>query len=76
MLGVEVSNGQLGNNITTAYCNTGLNYPVTVIDGDGSTGALMKVSTFRTTYSCLEGQSGCSIDPIELSITTGFCGKQ
>ena len=35
----------------------------------------MKVSTFRTTYSCLEGQSGCSIDPIELSIATGSVGS-
>ena len=66
--------GQLGNNIVTTGA-TGSSHPVTVIDGDGSTGALMKVSTFRTTYSCLEGQSGCSIDPIELSIATGSVGS-
>ena len=35
----------------------------------------MNVSTFRTTYSCLEGQSGCSIDPIGLSIATGSVGS-
>ena len=70
----RANEGQLGHNFTDGLVS-GLSHPITVIDGDGSTGALMKVSTFRTTYSCLEGQSVCAIDPIELSIATGSVGS-
>ena len=61
--------GKLGNGQIT---NT--SYPVTVIDRHGSTDALMKISTFRGTYSCLEGGSSCSADAIGLRIASGSVG--
>ena len=50
------------------------NHPVVVIDGEGSTGALMTVSTFRGTYSCVGGGSRCSADSVELKIASGSVG--
>ena len=61
--------GQLGDGHTTHT-----SYPVTVIDRHGSTDALMKISTFRGTYSCLKGGSRCSADAIGLSIASGSVG--
>ena len=54
---------------------TGLSYPVTVVAGDGSTEALKSISTFRRTYSCVEGGSSCSADSIVLSIDGGSVGN-
>ena len=68
------SQGQLGNNITTAT-NTGFSHPVTVIAGDGSTEALGSISTFRKTYSCEEGGSSCRADSIVLSIEGSSVGN-
>ena len=67
-------NGQLGNNITTAT-NTGFSHPVTVIAGDGSTEALGSISTFRRTYSCVEGGSSCRADSVVLSIDGSSVGN-
>ena len=56
------SQGQLGNGDTTNR-----NHPVTVIDGEGSTGFL-RVPTFHRTYSCLDGR--CSMDSVVLALSS------
>ena len=66
--------GQLGDNITTSV-NTGLSHPVTVIAGDGSTEALGSISTFRRTYSCVDGGSSCRADSVVLSIDGASVGN-
>ena len=62
--------GALGNGlgVDENFGRSLFNYPTVVIDGEGSTGALMTVSTFRGTYTCVGGDGRCSADPVELKI--------
>ena len=54
--------------------SSGVSYPVTVIDGDASTAALMNISTFRGTYFCAKEGSSCFADSIEFKIASGSVG--